>query len=71
MKRKTIFIFTLILIMCTRGITYANHGNPEVHFLYAGQSDCILIKTFSKNYLIDTVQIYYTKKFYGISISTI
>ncbi|MCH3965929.1 MAG: MBL fold metallo-hydrolase [Clostridium sp.] len=66
MKNRLIFIFTFILIMCISmfnwNITYANLGGPEVHFLYTGQSDCILVKTGNKNYLIDTGQAYYTKR---------
>lgn len=62
MKRKILFIMAFLLIICTESITYAKHGSQEVHFLSAGQSDCILIKVNSKNYLIDTGQAYYTPK---------
>lgn len=64
MKKKLIFVFAImiILILCTRNVTSAKYKGCEVHFIEAGQSDCTLIKTNSRNYLIDTGQAYYTEK---------
>ena len=64
MKKKLTFVVISILVLCTGTITYANFGSrgSEVHFFSVGQSDCILIKSNNKNYLIDTGASYYTGK---------
>ncbi|CAB1251492.1 ComEC/Rec2 family competence protein [Clostridium sp. HV4-5-A1G] len=60
MKRILAIIFVIIMYM--DNVALAKFGNYEVHFLGVGQSDCILIKTDDKNYLIDTGAAYYTKR---------
>jgi beta-lactamase superfamily II metal-dependent hydrolase len=55
-------IVVFAVIICMDNVTLAEFGNYEVHFLSVGQSDCILIKTDDKNYLIDTGAAYYTRR---------
>nr|WP_206154877.1 MBL fold metallo-hydrolase [Clostridium muellerianum] len=54
-------ILCIIVILAT-GNVFAKQNKYEVHFLDTGQSDCILIKTDTKNYLIDTGASYYSDK---------
>lgn len=61
MKRKAI-IFVLLIIICISGSVSAKHDRYEVHFLDTGQSDCILIRSSNKDYLIDTGAAYYSDK---------
>lgn len=58
--KKVIILF--LIILCTTSNVLAKQGIYEVHFLDTGQSDCILIKADTKNYLIDTGASYYTDK---------
>lgn len=51
--KKKIFLFTLVFILCLKTKIFAN-PNCSVHFIKTLQSDCILIKDYDKNYLIDT-----------------
>lgn len=62
MKKRIVFLLTLVLVICMNSVTFAKFWNTEVHFLDIGQSDCILIKTNNRNYLIDTGAAYYTPK---------
>lgn len=59
MRRKAI-MFILIIIISISSTVSATHDRYEVHFLDTGQSDCILIRGWNKNYLIDTGGAYYT-----------
>lgn len=58
MKNK-IAAFILIIIILISGTVYAQQDKYEVHFLDVGQSDCTLIKSHNKSYLIDTGAAYY------------
>lgn len=60
MKRKIIILF--IIVIFATSSAFAKQNKCEVHFLDTGQSDCILIKTDIKNYLIDTGAAYYSDK---------
>ncbi|WML36907.1 MBL fold metallo-hydrolase [Clostridium sp. OS1-26] len=57
--KKRIVIFILTIIVLISGTVYAKQDKYEVHFLDVGQSDCILIKAWNKNYIIDTGAAYY------------
>jgi beta-lactamase superfamily II metal-dependent hydrolase len=59
-KRKIIILF--IIVILATSTAFAKQSKYEVHFLDTGQSDCILIKTDIKNYLIDTGAEYYSDK---------
>lgn len=60
--RKIILIITLIIVMGMNTIVLSDYKKSEIHFLNVGQGDCILIKGYSKNYLIDTGAEYYTRR---------
>ncbi|MBP2032259.1 beta-lactamase superfamily II metal-dependent hydrolase [Clostridium algifaecis] len=62
MKKKAILLITLLLVICMNTITFAKYRDTEVHFLDTGQSDCILIKTNNRNYLIDSGAAYYAPR---------
>lgn len=52
--RKWIPVITLLVILMLGSRISAKEGKYQVHFIDIGQSDCILIKGESENYLIDT-----------------
>lgn len=60
-KKVVAFIF-FIIILGTGSAAFASHREYEVHFINAGQSDCILIRSPNKNYLIDTGAPYHKNK---------
>lgn len=57
--KKRIVTFILTIVVLISGNVYAKQDKYEVHFLDVGQSDCILIKAWNKNYIIDTGAAYY------------
>lgn len=61
MRKRIIIIFVLIIIGISSTVS-AKHDKYEVHFVDAGQSDCILIRGKNKNYMIDTGAAYYTNR---------
>ncbi len=60
MKKRIIVLLIIVIFVTSNG--FAKQNKYEVHFLDTGQSDCILIKTDIKNYLIDTGAEYYSDK---------
>lgn len=65
MKKKILqgFLLFFLLVMGTiNSEVFANEKIPEVHFIDVGQSDCILIKSGKKNYLLDTGWGYYSSR---------
>lgn len=60
--RKKVVTFVFFIIIFISSAAFAGHNRYEVHFIDTGQSDCILIKSLNKNYLIDTGAAYYTNK---------
>ncbi|KZL89818.1 ComEC/Rec2 family competence protein [Clostridium magnum] len=61
MRRRIIIVFVLIIIGISSTVS-AKNDKYEVHFVDAGQSDCVLIKGKNKNYIIDTGAAYYTNR---------
>lgn len=62
MRRKAITFIFFIVILFTGSTAFAGHHECEVHFIDTGQSDCILIRSPNKNYLIDTGAPYYKNR---------
>lgn len=60
--KKKIFSITMVLIFFISSTAFSSEFKSEVHFIDAGQSDCILIKSKFANYLLDTGAEYYTDK---------
>jgi len=58
--KKKIFSILMVLIFFITNTVFSSGFKYEVHFIDAGQSDCILIKSEHNNYLIDTGAPYYT-----------
>lgn len=61
MRKRIIIVFVLIIIGISSTVS-AKNDKYEVHFVDAGQSDCILIRGKNKNYMIDTGAAYYTNR---------
>lgn len=60
--KKRLFMFILCILVFISGTVFAGYDRYEVVFLDTGQSDCILIKAWNKNYLIDTGAEYYSNR---------
>ncbi len=58
---KKLFSIVMIFVLFTAATGFAAVPVCQVHFIDAGQSDCILIKGEKNNYLIDTGAVYYTE----------
>lgn len=57
--KKKIFSITMVIMFFIASTAFSSEFKNEVHFIDAGQSDCILINSKHDNYLIDTGSEYY------------